>query len=435
MCSVFQWINLNLIGIFTPVLLFVTGLLFFVILAKFLPKFKSAFKSSESKNIAPNRQSPFSAMCLALAGTLGVGNISGVAAAIIVGGPGTLFWMWFSAVFCSILKFAEILLSIHFRDKNPDGSYSGGAFSYIKKGLNAPKVAAIFCFVTVFTSFTMGNITQVKAASDGVNTAVGIPNIVCGLFFFIFVLLISLGGANKISAFTFRLIPFLCLSYMLCSSLLIFFLRDNLMFVTKMIVSDAFSPRAGMGGFHGVLCSPALRLGVTRGVMSNEAGCGTAPIAHASADTLNPVRQGILGIFEVLFDTVVLCTLTGYAVLLSSVNLSASSTTVVILAFTSVLGEGVKFFLAVSIFLFALASLLGWAFYGQKSLEALGFKKNTIRIYSVVFSAVALMGSIFPESIVWDLADVSISVMALINVFALLFLIPVVVSVTKKFLS
>ena len=390
-------------------------------------------KTKKSYNENKSSVSPFSSLCLALAGTLGVGNISGVTAAIMAGGAGTIFWIWVCAAVSSVLKFAETVLALYFRQKDSSGSFHGGAHMYIKNGLNAPKTAVFFCVMCIITSFTMGSITQTKAAADGVFLSVKIPPVICGAIFFFTVLYLCFGGEKKISSFTLKIVPPLCLAYVILSVAVIFIFRHNIPYIISVIFSEAFTFRAGTFGILGFFCTPAMRYGLTRGIMSNEAGCGTAPIAHAKADTDSPVRQGFFGIAEVICDTLILCTLTAFVVLLSNTPLSGSSTEVAINSFASALGEPIKIFLGISIFLFALGSVAGWAFYGEESAKALGFGKKSLVIYGVLFAFSAFAGCIMPENTVWELADLSIAVMATVNTVAVLLLSPTVIKLTKDF--
>jgi AGCS family alanine or glycine:cation symporter len=262
-------------------------------------------------------------------------------------------------------------------------------------------------------------------------TALNISPAICGAVFFVITLYLSFGGGERISRFTVRLIPPLCLAYVVLSLAVIFILRKDIPYVTSVILSDAFTPRAGVGGALGFLSSAAVRYGITRGIMSNEAGCGTAPFAHAGADTDSPVRQGMFGIIEVACDTLILCTLSAYVILLSGSALTGSATEIAINSFTSVLGNNVRLFLGISIFLFALGSVVGWCFYGQESVKALGLGKRSLGIYGAVLSVSAFLGCIMPENTVWELADISISVMAVINMTAVLLLSDTVVRITR----
>lgn len=437
MLSALKYVNAKITGMLLPTVLFVSGLYFLLRIGKYVfsPRFiMRALKNPRgSRNNNEKQSTPFSSLCLALAGTLGVGNISGVTAAIVAGGPGAVFWIWISAAVAAVLKYAETVLAVRYRKRSSDGSFYGGAHVYIKEGLNAPAVSVIFCIVCIVTSFTMGSITQTRAAADGALFGAGIPPVLCGAAFFLAVIYLSLGGGEKISEFTLKLIPPLCLAYVILSLAVIFIFRDNLLYVTEAIFSEAFTPRAGFSGILGFLFSPAMRYGVARGIMSNEAGCGTAPMAHARAETDSPVRQGLFGIAEVLCDTVLLCTLTAYAVLLSSSAFGESSTETAMNAFASALGEPVKLFLGISILLFALGSVAGWSFYGQEAVKFLGLGKKSLKLYGVLLAFSAFLGCVMPENFVWEIADLSISVMAIINVFSVLLLSPHVIKLTRNF--
>ena len=451
MYSVLKNITAAVSGLLLPAVLFVSGAYFLFRIGAYVfsPRFlKASLVSGDKKEKAVKNEfvpiteressknstrSPFSSLCLALAGTLGVGNISGVTAAVIIGGPGTVFWIWVCAIVSAVLKYAETVLAVHFQQRDPNGKPYGGAHLYIKNGLRSPKLSAVFCILCVLTSFTMGSITQTKAASDAVFVASGMPPAVCGGVFLIIVLYLSLGGGERISRLTLRLIPPLCLGYVCLSLGAIFVFRENILPVTKAIISEAFTARAGALGFLGFLSSPAMRYGVTRGIMSNEAGCGTAPIAYARSETGIPTRQGVCGIIEVLCDTLVLCTLTAYVVLLSETALIGSATEVAISSFVCAFGKWVRPMLGISIFLFALGSVAGWSFYGQASASALGCGSKMLKLYGVLFAVSAFLGCIIPENAVWELADLSISLMAIINVSAVLLLSPTVVRITREF--
>ena len=444
-------VNSVISGAFLPAVLFISGAYFLIKIGGFIfspcllravfisPKrVKHVFRTCALKDKKGSRKkkkdTPFPSLCLALAGTLGVGNISGVAAAITVGGPGAVFWIWVSAIVSSVLKFSETVLAICYRKRSPEGGFSGGAHLYIKNGLKAPRIAALFLVTCIFTSLTMGSITQTRAAADGVLLSLNVPPVICGAVFFVTVLFLSLGGGKRISAFTVRLIPPLCIGYVILSLAVIVIRRGDIPYVTSVIFSEAFTPRAGVSGVLGFLSSGALRYGVARGVMSNEAGCGTAPFAHARAETDSAVRQGVFGIVEVLTDTLVLCTLTAYVVLLSGVSLgNVSATETAINAFCTSLGGGARVFLGVSIFLFALGSLAGWSFYGQESVKALGGGRKMLFVYGVTLAIASLLGCLMSEGVVWELADLSISLMAVINVSAVMLLSSAVTSVTREF--
>ncbi len=429
MNSTVKWINEYVTGLGLPILLCVAGIFLFSALGRYIfsPKaFKKLFSGDQSS------KSSFSALCLALAGTLGVGNITGTAAAIAVGGAGAVFWMWVCAIISSVLKYSETVLAIAYRQKTSDGKHRGGAYQYIKNGLGSPFLAIIFSVICLITSVTMGNMTQVRAASNAIDF---LPNSVLGAVFFVTVLLITLGGGKRISAFSVKVVPPLCLVYSLSALAVIIMNADKLGAVTALIVSEAFTPRAGGVGIAAYLCFPALRLGITRGIMSSEAGCGSAPTAHAQAETDDPVRQGLFGMIEVVCDTLILCTLTAYAVLLSGVPLSGEATDIALSAFSSVLGEPIRALLGIAIFFFALAAVSCWAFYGQESLINLGLGKRALSIYGIIYAFFAFAGCVIPESSLWELSDLSVALMALINITVLLLLSPCIIKITKRSFS
>ena len=367
-------------------------------------------------------RSPFGSLCLALAGTLGVGNISGVASAIAVGGAGAVFWMWVSSLFCSALKYAEVVLAMHFRKKTVDGYYEGGAHLYIKNGLGLGLLASLFCILCVFSSYTVGNITQINAAAQSLRFSFGMNEQICGVVCCFLILFFCRNG-SVIYSFTLRLIPFLCIGYIIISLAVVFSNVELLDDMMKLIVSSAFNLRSGIGGLIGVVCGRAFRIGITRGVMSNEAGCGTAPMAHASSNTHSYVMQGVLGIVEVLFDTLFLCTLTALVILISDVPLGGEFSTVnAISAFSSVIGEWVEAPLALAMLFFAIASAVGWNYYGRVSLSYLGAGKGALFMYLVSYAVCAFFGAGLSEGIIWELSDISIYMMSIINTASVLLL-------------
>ena len=278
----------------------------------------------------------------------------------------------------------------------------------------------------------MGNVTQVKAAADFTRLSLKIPTVMTASAFFLSVLLLSLGKGTAIKKFTSKTVPLLCVFYTLCCFAVIIVFRDNIGIVTAKIFKEAFTPKAEISGFLGYLCSPAIRLGITRGVMSNEAGCGTAPIAYAFDSEATPVNSGLLGVIEVLCDTLLLCTLTAYAVMLPEIPLSEGSAQSVISAFSSALGHAIVPLIGISVFLFALASVSAWSFYALQSAAYLGFKKRFHILFSIAFSSTAFFGCYAKENIVWTLADTSVALMAIINISAILLLFEAVNDITKN---
>ena len=417
-------------GAFLPLTLFFTGIYFFVFLSKHIFSPFKIYRALKNRN---DSSLSVSSLWLALGGTLGVGNITGVCAAIAVGGAGTVFWIWVCAILSSVIKYAETVLAVHFREKDENGQNFGGAFSYIKNALNSPRLAVLFAILCIITSFTMGNITQVRSAADASYFAFDVPNPVFSFVFFVLVLVICSGGGKLITAFTGLTVPFLCVFYVVISLIVIVAFRDNIPEVTSRIFREAFTPRAEASGIAAFLCSPALRLGITRGIMSNEAGCGTAPIAYAAGDSSDACGSGLLGIVEVLCDTLILCTLTAYAVLLSETAFYDASVLTAYSAFSSFFGNGVRYLLGFSIFMFALAAVSAWGFYGRSALKFLGMKSPANAIYCFFFAFSSFVSVFIPEAVCWTIADISISLMAVINIFALFRLFPTVKALTKDY--
>lgn len=406
---------LNIIcGMLLPALLLACGVFFFIRLAVFV--FSPRFVKNGLKNAGG-----LSSLWLALGGTLGVGNICGVAAAIYTGGAGCVFWIWVCSVLSAATKYAETVLSVHFRQKTTFECF-GGTHLYIEKGLGAKRLASVFCILCIITAFTMGNITQVKVAADFAGSAIGIPRVACAFVFFISIFFISSGKGNRIKSFTSKAVPVLCVIYTLLCIAVVFKNCERIPSVTKQILKEAFTPRAGFGGLIGILCSPSLRLGITRGVMSNEAGCGTAPMAYASNPDASPVGSGLLGIIEVFTDTLLLCSLTAYAILLSGVAPSASSADTVINAFSFSIGGFSSLILALSVYFFALAATSAWAFYAQEAMRYLKARKCFYHLFYIAYPTASFIGCFIVESVMWRLADLCVACISIINVTAILLL-------------
>ncbi len=313
-------------------------------------------------------------------------------------------------------------MAFKYRELSSDGTLHGGGYYYIKNGLKSPHLAVIFSMLCIASSFFTGNMAQIRSASDGIKMCFGLPISALAILFFICVLLITVFGSCFIDKFTLFTIPVLCAVYIIMSGAVIFLRHEAIADVTKMILRDAFTPRAGVGGIIGFISSGAVRYGICRGIMSNEAGCGTAPIAHAGTRGTDGIRQGYMGVLEVFCDTVLLCTLTAYAVLLSGVAPLGSACELAISAFESVLGVGARYLLGISMFLFALAATAGWSHYGKESLLTLGGGKKVTLLYQLLFSFTAFAGCFLPEKFIWDMSDLTISLMAILNATALLLL-------------
>ena len=379
--------------------------------------------------------SPFQAVCTALAGTVGTGNIAGVAGAIALGGPGAIFWMWCSAFLGMCTKFSEVTLAIHFREKNSNGEYVGGPMYYIKNGLSKKWyfLAVLYAVFGVLTVFGTGNATQVNTIVASINSALmsfhiidgtnDKANLIFGIFIAALVAMLLLGGIKRIGQVTEKLVPFMAVLYVILAFGVIIMNIEHVPAVFSEIFSGAFSPRAATGGVIGSMFL-SMKKGVSRGIFSNEAGLGTGSIAHACADTDNAVHQGMFGIFEVFMDTIIICTLTGLVILLAAPGITygqAAGAELTISGFTSTYGSWVSIFTAVAMCCFAFSTIIGWGLYGSRCIEFLGGEK-LVRPFLVIYSFVSIVGATINLGLLWDIADTFNGLMAVPNLIALLML-------------
>lgn len=379
--------------------------------------------------------SPFQAVCTALAGTVGTGNIAGVAGAIALGGPGAIFWMWCSAFLGMCTKFSEVTLAIHFREKNSNGEYVGGPMYYIKNGLSKKWyfLAVLYAVFGVLTVFGTGNATQVNTIVASINSALmsfhiidgtnDKANLIFGIFIAALVAMVLLGGIKRIGQVTEKLVPFMAVLYVILALGVIIMNIEHVPAVFSEIFSGAFSPRAATGGVIGSMFL-SMKKGVSRGIFSNEAGLGTGSIAHACADTDNAVHQGMFGIFEVFMDTIIICNLTGLVILLAAPGITygqAAGAELTISGFTSTYGSWVSIFTAVAMCCFAFSTIIGWGLYGSRCIEFLGGEK-LVRPFLVIYSFVSIVGATINLGLLWDIADTFNGLMAVPNLIALLML-------------
>ena len=404
-------------------------------------KFPYAMKATigrmfKKKTASDGSITPFQAVCTALAATVGTGNIAGVAGAIAIGGPGAVFWMWISALLGMCTKFAEVTLAVHFREKNKDGDLVGGPMYYIKNGLskNWRFLAYLFSLFGVLTVFGTGNATQVNTITTAVNSALLNYNLigedatktvslVIGIIIAIAVALVLLGGIKRIGNVCEKLVPFMAVFYVILAIGVLILNIGKVPSVFYSIFYGAFNPQAVTGGIVGTLFT-SMKKGVSRGIFSNEAGLGTGSIAHACADTRNPVKQGLFGIFEVFTDTIVICTLTALVILCSGTGIqygSAAGAELTISGFTSTYGNWVSIFTAIALCSFAFSTILGWGLYGARCAEFL-FSNKVIKPFMFLYSLVAIVGATMDLGLLWDIAETFNGLMAIPNLIALFLL-------------
>ncbi len=382
------------------------------------------------------RRGGAAALAVALAGTLGVGNIAGVASAIALGGAGAIFWLWVSAVFAMALKYAEVVLAVRTRRFDENGAPYGGAPYYMERALGkrvGRAVGALFSVLCFLCSLTLGGVMQSAAAAEAISGAFALPSLAVGVAIGLAATAVLWVGAKGVERACTLLIPLVCLLFSVASLGAIFVGRAALSAAFSAIFTGAFTWQSGTAGVGAFLGSRALRYGVARGLVSNEAGCGTAPIAHAAANTDSPVRQGLFGVVEVFVDTVLLCTMTALVILVSGVSPTAGGgMTFAMAAYRALLGEIAVPILSVFVLLFAFATVLCWAHYGTESLCMLTGKRKQPRWLLLAVLASCTWGGVAAPHLVWDLTDLVLSVMAILNVTVLLFLRREVVDETSS---
>jgi len=382
---------------------------------------------------------PFQALSTALAGTVGTGNIAGVATAIATGGPGAVFWMWVSAFFGMMTKFSEVVLAIEYREKNDEDNWVGGPMYYIKNGLGLKWLATLFAIFGAIAAFGIGNMVQSNSVANAMKATFNINPLITGIILTIATALVILGGLKRIASVAEKLVPFMALFYIIAAIAVLIIQFSEVPVAFQLIFTHAFTPSAAIGGFVGATVMRAMRFGVARGVFSNEAGLGSAPIAHAVAKTDHPVKQGLWGIFEVFADTIIICTLTALTIistgawtLLDDSGKQLSGAALTTAAFSHALSSLGGIIVAISILLFAFSTILSWSYYGEKCVEFL-FGSRFNKLYRIMFIPLILLGSISSLELVWDIADTLNGLMAIPNLIGLLGLSTVVIKLIKDY--
>ena len=420
-------------------LLLGTGLYLMLGLA-FLPlrrlpfAFSLLWRGRQVSSLEKGEISPFNALMTSLAATIGTGNIAGVATAIFLGGPGAIFWMWITALVGVATKYAEAVLAVNYREQDEKGAYVGGPMYYIKNGLGEKWqwLAFLFALFGSVAAFGIGNTIQANSVADALEATLGVPAWQTGLVMAVLVCAVLVGGVRRIGSVAAKLVPLMGLAYLSAACFIIAQYWEGVPAALLLIVHDAFSGTAAAGGFAGAGVMAAIRFGVARGVFSNEAGLGTAPIAHAAAKTNSPVRQGQIAMLGTFIDTLVICTMTALVIILTGSWVSGETgASLSALAFGRGLPNYGGYVVSFGLAIFALTTLLGWSYYGERCAEYI-FGVKVIPWYRFLWVLVIPVGAMMDLEFLWLLADVLNGLMAIPNLLALLLLAPVVFRLSKK---
>ena len=436
MYDILNYVSGFIWGPFTLILILGTGIFLSLGLKGFtLTYIAVAFKQlfSKEEDSSSGEISPFQSLTTALSATVGTGNIAGVATAIFVGGPGAIFWMWVSAIFGMATKFAEAFLAIKYREKNELGETIGGPMYYIKNGLTSKFIvfAYLFAAAGMIAALGIGNGVQVNSVSQVINNEFGFSTFSIGIVIAILVALVILGGIKSIGNITSKLVPVMSLVYILGGLLIIILNSSQVGYVFNLIVTSAFTSTAATGGFAGATVWMALRYGVARGVFSNEAGLGSSPIAHAAAKTNNPVKQGMISMLEPLIDTLIVCTITAFVILMSNQWVGEINGAVLTVAsFENLLANG-KYIVIFGLILFSFSTIIGWSYYGEKCVEFL-FGSRVIIYYRILWIVIIPVAASIELNLMWLIADIMNGLMSIPNLIALILLAPVIFRQTSE---
>ena len=396
--------------------------------------FKLLFSGQADKN--KGDISPFQALMTALSATIGTGNIAGVATAIFLGGPGAVFWMWVTALFGMATKYGEAVLAVKYREVDSRGKRQGGPMYYIKNGLgeNWKWLGFLFALFGTVAAFGIGNMVQSNSVADALESNFHIDPMITGIVLAILVGLVIIGGVKRIGEVAGKLVPIMAVAYIAGSLLVIFANFGQIGNAFSLIFSSAFSGTAATGGFAGAAVWAAIRFGVARGVFSNEAGLGSAPIAHAAAQTDDPVRQGMIAMLGTFIDTIIVCTMTALVIILTGAWTSGETgASLSTLAYGQGLA-GANYIVTIGLVVFAFTTLIGWSYYGERCAEFI-FGTAIIVPYRIVWVVAVMTGALIKLNFVWLLADVMNGFMAIPNLIALALLSPVIFKITKEYLN
>ena len=423
-----------------PMLVMILGVgLFLSIGLKLMPvlKLRAGFQlmwkgrtGAESEGEIP----PFQALMTALSATVGTGNIAGVATAVFLGGPGALFWMWLTALVGMATKYSEAVLAVRFREVDERGAYTGGPMYYIRNGLGKKWawLGVLFAIFAAVAAFGIGNTVQANSVADVLETNFNLPHWVTGLVLMVLVGLVLIGGIKRIGQVASTLVPFMAIAYILVGLMVLAINAEQIPNAIAMVFTHAFSPVAAEGGFAGAAVWAAVRFGVARGIFSNEAGLGSAPIAHAAAQTKNPINQGMVAMLGTFIDTIIVCSITGLVIISSGAWTSGETgAALTSLAFETGLPGFGNYVVAISLAIFAFTTIIGWSFYGERCIEFL-FGVKAIVPYRVIWILAIPVGATINLGLIWLIADTLNAMMALPNLVALLLLSPVVFKLTRE---
>jgi len=379
--------------------------------------------------------SHFAALMTALAATVGIGNIVGVATAITLGGPGAVFWMWVTGLVGMATKYSEAVLAVKYRQQGHHHGFKGGPMYYLTYGLKMPKLGMAFAIFTALAAFGIGNMTQANAVANILDSQMGVPTWVTGVVLLTLTAVVILGGIKSIGRFTSFLVPFMILVYVAVALIILAMNVDKIGAAFGLIFSHAFNPIAAGGGFAGATIATAMRYGIARGVFSNESGLGSAPIAAAAAKTSDPVRQALVSMTQTFIDTLVVCTMTALIILIAPFwQQGVSPGSLTMQSFELYLGSFGSVVVVLSTALFAYSTILGWSYYGEKAFEYI-FGERFIRLYRVLFIAVVMVGAMMKLEFVWNFSDLMNGMMAIPNLIALLMLSKVISSESKRYFN
>jgi AGCS family alanine or glycine:cation symporter len=438
--SYVAWLNGVVWGVPMLILILGTGLFLMVALRgmpllRIVMGFRLMWGGRRKGDASTGDVSPFQALMTCLSATVGTGNIAGVATAIFLGGPGALFWMWCTALVGMATKYSEIVLAVHYREKDERGEYIGGPMYAIKNGLSKSWAWLGFAFAIFggLAGFGIGNMVQSNSMAEVMESSFHIERWVTGLVTTVIVALVILGGIKRIARVSASLVPFMCVGYMLISLVVLGIYIDRIPAAFTLIFAHAFTPSAATGGFAGAAVMMAMQYGVARGIFSNEAGLGTAGIAQAAGTTNSPVRSGLIGMIGTFIDTIVICSMTGLTIICSGVWTSgAKGASLSAAAFESALPGAGAYLLAIALLVFTFTTILGWSYYGEKCWIYLAGRK-TVLPFRILWVLAVFGGAVFQLDFVWLLADTLNALMAIPNLVALLLLSPVVIKLTKDY--